>query len=168
MERTLEQYEAEYQKLKAESAAWQEKHAAAEARLAELAPNTMLQQYHEEIEQAKARADAAKAELRELNRNEGLRMAAAKLGIHDFGAALKLLDTDALQVNQETGEPTNAETVLGALIHERPYLAAPVVPPSPANPAANRFGLTMAHIGAMGPEEINARWPEVQAVLSRQ
>ncbi len=48
---------------------------------------------------------------------------AIKLGIHDPDAAVKLLDTDALELDDETGEPKNVEAALKELIKQKPYLA---------------------------------------------
>lgn len=48
---------------------------------------------------------------------------AIKLGIHDPDAAVKLLDTDELELDEETGEPKNVEAALKQLIKDKPYLA---------------------------------------------
>ena len=47
---------------------------------------------------------------------------AITLGIHDPDAAVKLLDTDELELDDE-GEPKNVESALKALIKAKPYLA---------------------------------------------
>ena len=62
------------------------------------------------------------------------------LGIIDPDAAVKLLDTDELELDEETGEPKNIEAALKALVKAKPYLVA--------KPATTTPGSTNAGAGA--------------------
>ena len=52
---------------------------------------------------------------------QAVQMHAARLGIVDVDAAGKLLDTSALEYD-ENGQPTNAEALLTAMLEQRPWL----------------------------------------------
>jgi hypothetical protein len=72
-----------------------------------------------------------------LARAKTLEAAVAKqaqlLGIIDPDAAVKLLDTDDLELDDETGEPKNIEVALKALIKAKPYLAGKASPETPGS-----------------------------------
>jgi hypothetical protein len=73
---------------------------------------------------------------------------AARLGIVDVDAASRLLDTSALDYD-ESGNPTNADALLAAMLEQRPWLrgaqtTAPAAPTSPAQPFRPSAGLPAA------------------------
>lgn len=74
-----------------------------------------------------AELEAKQKELETRARLKTLEAAVAKqallLGIIDPDVAVKLLDTDDLDIDDETGEPKNIEAALKALIKAKPYLA---------------------------------------------
>lgn len=105
-----------------------------------------------------------------INRYE-VQLAASKLGIIDPEAAVKLLDWDSLDYADD-GSPKNLEAALKALLKARPWLAGatPGATGNPTNPARNGGAgapLTKDDIARMSPEEINRRWPEIQASLAQ-
>lgn len=71
---------------------------------------------------------------------QAVQMHAARLGIVDVDAAGKLLDTSALEYD-ENGQPTNTETLLTAMLELRPWLrgaqSTPAMPQAPAVGATN-------------------------------
>lgn len=92
------------------------------------------------------------------NRLYSVQMAAHKLGIVDPEAAAALLpaDTPADQI----------ELKLTEMLAARPWLkGTPAVNTPAGNPPKTGSGLTMDQIKTMTPDEINARWAEVDAVL---
>ena len=72
---------------------------------------------------------------------------AARLGIVDVDAASRLLDTSALDYD-ESGNPTNADALLAAMLEQRPWLRGaqmtPAAPTSPAHPFRPSAGLPAA------------------------
>lgn len=83
-----------------------------------------------------------------------VRLHAAKLGIIDPDAAVKLMDWSALEFDQD-GNPKNAQKLLKDLVAEKPYLAGTPPSGSVANPPRqnNQTTFTTAQINAMSPEE---------------
>lgn len=91
---------------------------------------------------------------------------AQKLGIVDTDAAMKLMDADKLTYN-ETGEPVNVEAALRELVKARPWLVSPASTASATNPQrGGKSTITKAQLAAMTPEQINANWDAVQALLA--
>lgn len=76
---------------------------------------------------------------------QAVQMHAARLGIVDVDAAGKLLDTSALEYD-ENGVPTNTETLLTAMLEQRPWLRGNTQQPAtPAGaPQAPQIGATNA------------------------
>lgn len=93
-------------------------------------------------------------------------LAATRLGIVDPEAAYRLLDVAKLQFDED-GKPVNLVPVLQELVQQRPYLLARGGA-SPTNPNRPHVGLTLDDVKRMSPNEINARWDEVQRVLASQ
>jgi len=94
----------------------QQKRAAEDANKSELAK---AQERAAELE--KQLADAAEKQ-KTLSTLSDITAKAAKLGIVDPDAAYKLLNRSALEYGDD-GAPTNTETLLVALLKEKPYLA---------------------------------------------
>jgi hypothetical protein len=94
------------------------------------------------------------------NRLFQVQVAATKLGIVDPEAAAMLLPV---------GTPSDQiETQLSLMLAARPWLKGQVaLPNTPAgNPLKSASGLTMEMVQKMTPDEINARWAEVQQVMT--
>ncbi len=64
---------------------------------------------------------------------QAVQMHAARLSIVDVDAAGKLLDTSALDYD-ENGQPTNAEALLTAMLEQRPWLRGTQSTPAPQAP----------------------------------
>jgi len=94
----------------------QQKRAAEDANKSELAK---AQERAAELE--KQLADAAEKQKALMTQND-IAAKAAKLGIVDPDAAYKLLNRSELEYGDD-GAPTNTETLLVALLKEKPYLA---------------------------------------------
>jgi len=94
----------------------QQKRAAEDANKSELAK---AQERAAELE--KQLADAAEKQKALMTQND-IAAKAAKLGIIDPDAAYKLLNRSELEYGDD-GAPTNTETLLVALLKEKPYLA---------------------------------------------
>jgi hypothetical protein len=95
--------------------------------------------------------------------------AAARLGFADPEDAQRFLDTDKVDWSDD-GTPTNVADLLEAVLKRKPYLKASFTqPPDLGQGTRGRAGipLTRDAIAKMTPAEINARWPEVQEVMSR-
>lgn len=71
-----------------------------------------------------AERDKLRTQLQRSETEKVLITAARKLGIVDEDAAIRLLEWDALDFDETTGKPKNAEAQLKALMQARPWLAA--------------------------------------------
>ena len=80
---------------------------------------------------------------------------AARLGIIDPDAAVRLLDWSELEMNDD-GTPTNAEKLLEKLLKNKPYLA-PTQSQQPATPAR---GNSAPAVPAMNPGRTNIAPPD--------
>ena len=107
------------------------KRAAEEAQMSEL---EKAQRRISEYQQQEAQWQQERQEWRIA---QAVQMHAARLGIVDVDAASRLLDTAALEYD-ESGQPTNAEALLTAMLEQRPWLRGaqtpPAAPTSPAQP----------------------------------
>jgi hypothetical protein len=113
-------------------------------RLAEIEEQSLSDGERRERQLERERSRVAELQQREadLTRRERERMLevavireSRKLRIQDEDAAIKLMDRDELEFDED-GAPTNVEAVLRKLIQQRGYLVAPseaAVRPSPAN-----------------------------------
>ena len=162
-----EKFDAAYvQQLRAEAAKYRKRlremeQALKEKEEAEMSEQERLQKRLAELEKER---DALAARAREQAVSAKIAFAAQKLGIQSSKAALRLLDMERLDFNED-GEPTNIEELLRELVKEYPFLVG-TAQASATNPARGQSTrLTMEDIKRMSPEEINRRWDEVQAVL---
>ena len=126
------------------------------------------------LREAEAKALAAEEKLRTRLLRDGVMEAAARLGVVDADAAFRLLEPEALEVD-EAGRPVNADAALRELVKQKPYLvAAKAGGVSPTNPGRTGNGggqagrLTLEMIRQMSPDEILARRAEVDAVMASQ
>ena len=114
-----------------------------------------------EAEKATAEAERAKsleAELRKTRAGYEIAKAAARLGVPEELAA-RLVDVEF----DEAGQPVNVEAKLTEVLARYPHLR-PAAASNPANPG-RKPTLTLADIDKMSPQEVNARWDEVQVAL---
>jgi len=145
--------------------AWRE-----EQERAKLSESERFQLEYQET-QERLQAEAARAAEYQLQYEVALR--AGRMGIQDPQDAVRLLDWDALEFN-ETGDVTNMDTVLTELVRSKPYLKGAVPPittqveSNPSQERAPGAELTIAQIRQMKPEEINARWAEIEPILAAQ
>lgn len=115
------------------------------------------------IEQASASAKAGRLAGASL-------AAAARLGFADPEDAQRFLDAERVEWDDATGAPKNVQQLLEAVLKAKPYLKASFTATpdlGQGNRGAGTAPLTRDAIAKMSPAEINARWPEVQAVMKR-
>lgn len=165
-----EKFDAEYVKsLRSENAKHRNELKDVKAQLEQFKQSQMT-----EAEKAAARLQQLEAENARLitdRRDNALRSAittaAAKLGVRHVDAALKLIDTAALDIGED-GEVSGADAAMRDLVKLYPGLfGAPV--DNPGNPdTGRRGGLTLDEIKRMTPEQIIERKAEVDAVLAQQ
>ena len=135
----------------------QAKNAAKEAEMSEL---QKAQERAAQLE--KQLADAAEKQ-KALMTQSDITAKAAKLGIIDPDAAYKLLNRSELEYGDD-GAPTNTETLLVALLKEKPYLAGGGS--SAMNPAKKQQQtFTREQIEKMSPEQINKNWESIKGFL---
>jgi len=121
--------------------------------------------------QQRLEEEAARAAEYQLQYEVALR--AGRMGIKDPQDAVRLLNWDRLEFD-ERGEVANMDDVLKELLEQKPYLrgAMPAITPQvETNPSAERAPgaeLTIEQIRRMRPEEINARWAEIEPILEAQ
>ena len=128
-----------------------------------------------ELTDLRNRSAQLEAANRELHLRSQVARRARELSIVDEDAAYKLLDPKAIAFDADTGEATNIDDLLKALVKERKWLVAsePTQPSAPkigtTNPARPPAAgaLTKEQIARMGPDEINSRWAEVTAALAK-
>lgn len=96
--------------------------------------------------------------------------ASAKFGIVDVDAAARLLDTDALEYDDDAEGWLGVDEALRALTHDRPWLvqtAAPGATANPTNPPRRRSTLTREALSKMSKAEIDALpWEDIEAALA--
>lgn len=111
----------------------------------------------------KALADAATAQ--QTSRVEvAVARAAAKLGFSDADDALRLIDRNAIEFDDATGQPTNVDELLGALMKSKPYLASAAKTPQGGIDLGNGGApsYTKDQLAKMSPDQINANWDKIQ------
>lgn len=107
--------------------------------------------------------------LKEADLRDAVKGAATRLGFADPADALAMLDRDAIEYTDD-GRPRNLDHVLGEIIRSKPYLKASFTATpdlGQGNRGAGTAPLTREAIARMSSAEINARWPEVQAVMQK-
>lgn len=92
---------------------------------------------------------------------------ATKLGFADPADAMNLLRRTDIEFETD-GTPKNVEKLLKDLIKAKPYLAGAGTPGADLGSSGDGGSvLTREQISKMSAEEINRRWPEVQAAMGR-
>lgn len=84
-----------------------------------LSENEKLQ---EDLRVANAALEKARADLATTKRKTAITSTAMKLGFADPSDAISLLNLSELEIDEESGDPTNAEALLKALLVKKPYL----------------------------------------------
>lgn len=165
------QESAQDRKLARENATWRKRVRELESRLkereeAELSEQERSQRRMVEMEQE---LEQSRVQLRDTRLRAAIASEAPKLGIVDVDAATRLLDTSALDYDDDGGW-SGVGDALRDLTHERPWLVSNQVPAADANtanPARPRKRLTQAALKDMTQAEIDALpWEDVQAALS--
>jgi type IV secretory pathway VirB10-like protein len=119
-----------------------ESEASAKAELKKLQDSLLSEQERAQKRLAELEAEHAnhQREMQELRVSQTVERLATKLGIVDPEAATKLMDWSQLEFDKDTGQPTNAESVLKALVKSKSFLVGtPAGNPasiSPTNPGA--------------------------------
>ena len=161
----VETFDAEYVKgLRTEAARYRKaaQEAAAKVATYEQERMTETERVQAQAKAAQEAAQAAQAELRKARAGVALATAAARQGI-DPDLLAKLVEVEF----DDDGQPANVDAAIGAVLKRYPQLKPTVVNQVAAsNPGRERSKLTVDEIKAMSPEEINARWAEVSAVLA--
>ena len=118
---------------------------------------------------------AAEQKLRESSLNLAVSSVASRLNVVDPEAAVKLIDTSALEYDPDKNRWDGIEEAMTDLIEDRPWLVKqeqkPAAPKetSPANPARRRTRLTREAMSKMTQAEIDALpWEDVQAALASE
>lgn len=161
----VETFDREYvEKLRKENATYRTK-AKEAAEKAEKARLEAERAKLDEVERLKAeKADVEKRAAEIEQRAVAAERRASITGkVADATAALKLLD-DTKHLNRD------GDVNVEALLKDYPFLA-PTTPAGVSIPGARSSKtatLTEEDVKRMTPEQINARWPEVQAVLKRE
>jgi hypothetical protein len=126
---------------------------------------TRATQVEKDFKTAESELQRLKSEV-ETNR---LRWAASQAAtkVADVDVALSLLDKTKIQYD-EAGNVANLDDLLKDLIAAKPFLAGVQTPSptNPTNPPREGAKFTREQIAKMTPDEINANWDEVQAVLA--
>jgi len=108
---------------------------------------------------AKAAAQEAQAALRKARAEAMIGKAAAK---HQVDPEL-LSKLVAVEFGDD-GQPAEIDGAVSALLKSHPYLQAGAVSLNPTNPQ-RKTALTLEDVKRMTPDQINARWEEVQVAL---
>lgn len=160
-------FDAEYvQQLRAEAARWRTEAQAAKAKATEYeqAQMTEAQRLAAQAATAQAAAEAAQAELRKARAEAAIAREAAKTGVDP--ALLTKLVHDAVEYDAN-GAPTNIDAAVAAAIQQWPHIKpAPAAPAVGASNPGRAAKLTIEDVKRMSPEQVNARWDEVQVVLA--
>lgn len=158
-------FDAAYVKqLRSEAAQWrkQAQEAAAKVQTFEAQQMSETEKLQAQAKAAQDAAALAQTELRKARADAAIAQAAAAQGIAPKLVA-KLVDVEF----DESGMPVNVDQALAAVLNEYPQLkpGAAGAASGATNPGRGRK-LTLEEVKNMTPEQINARWTEVQAVLA--
>jgi hypothetical protein len=140
------------------------KKAQADAETAKLSDLDKATKKAADLEVKLAQAEAASRE--RINRYE-VQIAAAKLGIIDPEAAVKLLDWESLEYEAD-GSPKGLDKALAALTANRPWLVGTPAPQAGAtNPARGHAQgqMTMADVKKLTRQQVAAMNPEQRAQM---
>ena len=125
---------------------------------------TEAQRLAAQAAQAQAAAEAAQAELRRARAEAAIAREAARTGVDP--ALLTKLVHDAVEYDVN-GKPTNIDAAVAAALQQWPHLKpAPAAPAVGASNPGRTSKLTMDDVKRMSPDQVNARWDEVQIVLA--
>lgn len=159
-----EKFDAEYVKgLRKEAAQYrtQAKELAVKVAAFEAERQTEAERLAAQTKVAQEAAAAAQAELRKARVDAALARAAAKVGV-DVSLVARLVDVEF----DDAGQPVGVEAAIGKVLEAYPQLKPQPVTPGATNPSRGSGAkLTMDEIKRMTPEQINARWDEVKAVM---
>lgn len=136
---------------------------ALKAKLAEYeqAQMTETERLRSQAEQAKAEAQAATERARKAMADAAISRAAAQQGI-DPALLARLVDVEF----DADGMPVNVDANVGAVLAKYPQLKPATATGVAATNPARVQKLTMNDIRNMTPDQINARWDEVQIVMA--
>ena len=148
--------------LRAENAQWrkQAQEAAAKVQTFEQERMSEAERLQAQTKAAQETAAAAQSKLQQALADAAISRVAAKEGI-DPELLSKLVTVEL----DDTGAPVGLEAAVVAVLNKYPQLKPAAAVPGATNPSRERK-LTIADIQKMTPEQINARWGEVQAVLA--
>lgn len=158
------EFSAEYvKKLRAEAAEWRTKAQEASGKVKEFEQEklTETEKAKAQAEEAKAQLEQLKAEARQARAKAAITARAAKEGV-DPDLAGRLIDVEF----DDAGKPQGLDAAFAQLLKDHPYLKTGFSS-SNTNPQ-RKAGLTIEEVRKMTTDQINARWDEVQKVLSSQ
>ena len=157
-----EKFDAEYVKgLRKEAATYRTQYKEASAKLAtyEAAQLSETERLQRQAQDAAAEAQAARDELKRARYDAALAGAAAKAGV-DPGLLTRLVEPEY----DAEGKPVNVGAAVAAVLEAYPQLKPQAQTGNATNPG-RVAKLTMDEIKKMTPEQVNARWDEVQAAM---
>lgn len=159
-------FDVEYVKaLRAEAAKYRVEAQAAKTKIAgfEAAQMTESEKLQAQARVAQEAAQAAQAELRKARAQAAVATAASKQGL-DAGLLGRLVEVDF----DDNGQPVNVEARVQAVLTQYPQLKPVAATAAPTNPGSSARApkLTMADVRKMTPDEVNARWDEIQAAMT--
>lgn len=158
----VEQFSAEYVKgLRKEAAQYrtQAKELAAKVATFEAEKLSEAERLTKQAQEATAQAQAAREELKRARFEAALAREAAKAGV-DPNLLTRLVDPEY----DDAGAPVNMAAAVAQVLEAYPQLKPQAPHPGVANPGRTAK-LTVEEIKKMTPEQINARWGEVQAAM---
>lgn len=158
----VEQFDAEYVRgLRKEAATYRTQYKEASAKLAtyEAEKLSETQRLQLQAQGAAAEAQAAREELRRARYDVALAGAAAKAGV-DPGLLTRLVEPEY----DAEGKPVNVGAAVAAVLEAYPQLKPQAQAGNATNPG-RVAKLTVEEIKKMTPEQVNARWDEVQAAM---
>ncbi len=157
-----ETFDASYVKqLRQEAAKWRKEaqDAAAKVQTFEAAQMTEAQRLKAEADAARAQLAAAQADIKRARGESAIAREAVKHGV-DPALLGKLVEVEF----DADGTPINVDTAVQTVLNTYPQLKPQAATPGATNPG-RKGALTMDAIKRMSPDEINARWDEVSAVM---
>jgi hypothetical protein len=164
-------FDTEYvKKLRAEAARYRKERNELEAKVKAFEQERMTKE--EQAAQKLKELEEREKALTERMRSSNLRAAIMTAGagkLASVDAAMKLLDANTIEFDEDNN-PVGVEAAVAKLLKEYPFLGVQM-PPSgdKTNPErGGRNALTLDDIKRMSPSEINARWEEVSAVMSKK
>ena len=157
-----EKFDAEYVKsLRKESAQYrtQAKELAAKVATYEAEKLSETERLQAQAQAANAEAQAAREELKRARYDTALAREAAKAGV-DPNLLTRLVEPEY----DAEGKPANVGAAVAAVLDAYPQLKPQATPSGATNPG-RVAKLTVDDVKKMTPEQINARWDDVQAAM---